>query len=353
MLKLGCIYMYTNKINGMKYVGQTIQSLKKRHYSHITGKDSYIDRALRKYGEDNFKLEVLEDNIGADKLDEREIYWIKYYDSFNNGYNLTKGGQGTPTYDTAKALKIIELLKYSTLTMEEIGNKMGCTIYTVSEINTGDTCHFKDVKYPIREHRITQKYTSDDFNIVAYLLKNTKYSYKKIAELTDTRFTFVNDVNRGKVNQDYKNYSIPIRENIHPRVNMTHNLALKIIEYLKKDYSAEKISEIVGVPSYTVGQINRGKMAICKTLSEEFPIQKKPHRNKLAAQKTCAKLTPDEVGEIVNLLLNTSLSLEEIARRYSVHKVTIDRINRKKIWKNLLTNYEAPIRTNPRNKIAQ
>ena len=94
-------------------------------------------------------------------------------------------------------------------------------------------------------------------------------------------------------------------------------------------------------------------MAICKDIFEDYPIQKRQHRNKESAQKSLAKLTPSDVYEIVELLLNTSLSLEEISRRYSVDKYTIDRINQKKTWKNLLSNYEAPIRTNPKNQISQ
>ena len=69
---MGCIYMYTNKINGMKYIGQTICKLSKRHNEHIKRDNSYIDMALRKYGEDNFTLEILEDNISdADTLNNK------------------------------------------------------------------------------------------------------------------------------------------------------------------------------------------------------------------------------------------------------------------------------------------
>jgi hypothetical protein len=47
---------------------------------------------FKKYGIDNFSFGVLEE-CTLDKLDEREIYWIKYYNSYNDGYNLTLGGQ--------------------------------------------------------------------------------------------------------------------------------------------------------------------------------------------------------------------------------------------------------------------
>ena len=351
---MGCIYMYTNKINGMKYVGQTICKLSKRHNEHIKRDNSYIDMALRKYGEDNFTLEILEDNISdADTLNNREIYWINFYDSFNHGYNLTKGGSGGSTFNTEEALKIIDLLRSSADTMKEIGEKFGYSVYTISDINRGNICFQDNIEYPIRKNRITQKYNQDNLDVVIDLLKNTEYTFQKISEITDTKFSYVNDVNRGKVNGDYHGYTTPIRKYKYDKSNMTKELALQIIDYLKKDYSAEQISNIVHVPSYTVGQINRGKMAICKDIFEDYPIQKRQHRNKESSQKSLAKLTPSDVYEIVELLLNTSLSLEEISRRYSVDKYTIDRINQKKTWKNLLSNYEAPIRTNPKNQISQ
>jgi hypothetical protein len=56
-----------------------------------------IKRAIRKYGKEHFKIEIIEDNILKKNLDEREIYWIAYYKSNNSefGYNLTKGGNCT------------------------------------------------------------------------------------------------------------------------------------------------------------------------------------------------------------------------------------------------------------------
>ena len=56
---------------------------------------------MEKYGLNNFALEIIEE-CAQDKLDEREVYWIEYYDSYHNGYNETFGGQGLgrSTYNT-------------------------------------------------------------------------------------------------------------------------------------------------------------------------------------------------------------------------------------------------------------
>ena len=94
----GFIYKITNTINGKSYIGQTIQNVKERFYQHCATKCSKavsnmaIHRAIKKYGKSNFTVEVIEE-IDSANLNDRERYWIKYYNSYNNGYNSTKGDQ--------------------------------------------------------------------------------------------------------------------------------------------------------------------------------------------------------------------------------------------------------------------
>ena len=87
------IYKVTNKDNGKVYIGPSVE-IGKRWRQHMTAKDDiYFHKAIQKYGVENFEWEVIEQCKKKD-LDEREIYWIEYYDSFNKGYNCTKGGEG-------------------------------------------------------------------------------------------------------------------------------------------------------------------------------------------------------------------------------------------------------------------
>lgn len=94
----GFIYKITNKINGKSYIGQTIQDVKERFYQHCATSCSLdvlnmaIHKAIFKYGKSNFTLEVIEE-VESDNLNDREKYWIEYYDSYKNGYNSTIGGQ--------------------------------------------------------------------------------------------------------------------------------------------------------------------------------------------------------------------------------------------------------------------
>lgn len=93
------IYIFTNKINGKVYVGQSIypESRKIQHINASKTKDYLFYRALRKYGIENFEFQVIEKDIHVDKIGERERYWIKKLNSkAPNGYNSTDGGEGCP-----------------------------------------------------------------------------------------------------------------------------------------------------------------------------------------------------------------------------------------------------------------
>ena len=103
----GIIYKWTCSKSGKSYIGQTINEKKRENEffnknEYYTGKNSKIDKARNKYGLSNdiWSKEVLKKlwcKEGKEKeLLERLNYWEKYYiekyDTFNNGYNSTNGG---------------------------------------------------------------------------------------------------------------------------------------------------------------------------------------------------------------------------------------------------------------------
>ena len=91
----GKVYGIENLINHKIYIGKTIHTLEERIQRHKWGKKSLISRAMRKYGFENFVYIVLEECETAEKLNEREIYWIaKLNCKKPNGYNMTDGGEG-------------------------------------------------------------------------------------------------------------------------------------------------------------------------------------------------------------------------------------------------------------------
>lgn len=97
------IYKIINTTNGKIYIGQTSISLRKRLIKHlsdakITTKTPkhFLQKAIIKYGYENFIIEIVETCKNKQELNEREIYWINHYNSTNPnlGYNCTYGGQG-------------------------------------------------------------------------------------------------------------------------------------------------------------------------------------------------------------------------------------------------------------------
>lgn len=96
------IYSIICNINNKRYIGQSVDISTRMHQhkyesftSHTERKayNSIIHRAIRKYGWENFSFIVLEE-CSVDKLDERERYYIKKYNTIQpNGYNIMAGGQ--------------------------------------------------------------------------------------------------------------------------------------------------------------------------------------------------------------------------------------------------------------------
>lgn len=147
MTKFGRIYLISNDINNKLYVGQTIQTLNKRFNGHCCYSKSdrsvnmYIKRAIHKYGKDKFHITLIEE-CPVNLLDDREKYWISFYDSYNNGYNLTKGGQDSNYFNLHRLENTIDIKKFSEYIIEfkplatEVAAHFGiskCSVYNLIE----------------------------------------------------------------------------------------------------------------------------------------------------------------------------------------------------------------------------
>lgn len=100
------IYKITNKINQMVYIGLTIVPINKRWTQHKSaanrGLNTPLYNAMRKYGIDNFTIELLKKCNTEQELKQSEIDAIKEYSSYirdGKGYNLTLGGDGLGKID--------------------------------------------------------------------------------------------------------------------------------------------------------------------------------------------------------------------------------------------------------------
>ena len=102
------IYKIVNNLNGMPYIGQTTKTVAERVQRHINGR-SKIGKAIRKYGKENFTIEVIDHATNQQELDELERYWIAFFNARENGYNTLLGGK--PTKDEFKLLAKIPKTK--------------------------------------------------------------------------------------------------------------------------------------------------------------------------------------------------------------------------------------------------
>lgn len=129
----GYIYKITNLINQKAYIGKTVNSIEKRWSEHQReaqrerAENRPLYKALNKYGISNFTIELIEE-VEINQLSEKEIYWIGYYHTYEDGYNATLGGDGKVLYDYDI---IAELIKQDK-SYVEISQIIGCCVDVVS-----------------------------------------------------------------------------------------------------------------------------------------------------------------------------------------------------------------------------
>ena len=93
MAKLYFVYMHNNKINNKKYIGQTCNIEKRWEYNGCHYENSFkFYNALIKYGWNNFDHIILKENLSLEEANFWESYYINYYNSIENGYNIKSGG---------------------------------------------------------------------------------------------------------------------------------------------------------------------------------------------------------------------------------------------------------------------
>ena len=111
------IYKITNIQNNKVYIGQTIRPIEQRFKRHLNDAlnnvlDTHFARVIRKYGKENFVIEQIDEAQTQDELNQKEQYWIKYYNSVEEGYNetdaISKCGGNTYQSKTEEEMEVIK-----------------------------------------------------------------------------------------------------------------------------------------------------------------------------------------------------------------------------------------------------
>lgn len=163
----GYIYKITNQVNGKVYIGQTRQSVESRWNQHKSKARKHVDgnnhfhNAINKYGENAFKVEILE-ACNFDKLDSREIFYIAKYNSFEEGYNTTLGGGGKRVPDVYNKYEEIKDLYLSGFSSNWIAEKFEVDKTTIIKILKGLCVKIRNNQFKINRYELDRMI--DDYN---------------------------------------------------------------------------------------------------------------------------------------------------------------------------------------------
>lgn len=269
------IYKYENKINHKIYIGQT-NDVNRRFKEHLSSKSfrtSLIEKAIQKYGIDNFDFTVLE---WTENYNEQEKYWIEFYNCYKPyGYNICEGGGYLPNQQKEKhsncsisekiARQIQKDLMNFNIPRRQIVKKYHVSVNLVESINSGHTWNYYNLNYPLRptETELNEKKAIE----VIKLLKETSLNYKEIGQKVGWSESQIRMINRGE-NHPQKNEHYPIRPN---PFDHTDKIEACII-LLKQNKTNTEIANILNTSSAWVSRINNGKTH--KQDNIQYPIRK-------------------------------------------------------------------------------
>lgn len=263
---LGNIYIIKNKINNKVYIGQTIKDINIRFYNHkIASKyeDTKFYRALKKYGIENFYIELIE-QVPIEELNKREQYWINQYDSYKNGYNSTLGGDGVRLKD----YNAIILNWNKGLNLTQIEKKLKIGRDSISKILQTE---YGISKEQINERGNSTKHSlSDSFIITQWNNGLTPYQIvKKYGSTVNTikkvlnKYGISNDIIKQRIDEKQRNYS-----NQQVKELWNQGLTIKKIQEITKS-NFDTIKKQLLKEGITQFEINKRKSQNCCQMKKQ------------------------------------------------------------------------------------
>lgn len=270
------IYQYTNKINNKKYVGQT-NNFQRRLNEHKScsfnpksvNYDDKIHQAIRKYGLNNFDIEVLEVINNANNyelVNEREAYWIKEKESLITqwGYNILEGGKNCwRSFLTPDDVNLIKTLIKAGTPYSEIQTYYPISKTFISDINSGKYFFDNEEIYPLFRYRIS----NDIYDALIEDLIKPELTFKELANKYDLGESTVKKFNYGTLQPGYYKGEYPIR-----KITPQEYKRLLIKDYLlNTNYSKKEIVKLTNTSDETVRRVNVG--AVDKDESLIYPLR--------------------------------------------------------------------------------
>lgn len=176
--------------------------------------DLLFHQKIREHGIENFSFEILEviNTLDQDVVNEKEIFWIKEKNSYvrnGKGYNLTYGGEGyvrNRKISIEDAKDIINQIKQG-VSYQTIGQQYNIGSSYVCMINYGIYFHVDTETYPIKKYYKT----NEDYAELVTLLKFSTLSLKEISEKLGIGYSTIKKINAGTLRKGLCN-EYPIRK---------------------------------------------------------------------------------------------------------------------------------------------
>lgn len=215
------IYLYTNLINNKKYVGQT-NNFQRRINEHKScsfnpksiNYNDILHCAIRKYGYNNFSIEILETIIDAKDyniVNEREVYWIKEQKSLITewGYNILDGGKNCQrTFLTKEQIQDIKKLIRIETPYSVIQKRYPISKTFISDINHGKFFFDETEIYPLCSYRVSVEIYDA---LIEDLLK-PELTFKQLSERYNLAESTIKKFNYGTLQPGYYKGDYPIRK---------------------------------------------------------------------------------------------------------------------------------------------
>lgn len=245
------IYIIKNDLNDKVYVGQA-KNTEERFKQHckLNKRSIFLDREINRLGKEHFWYEVLETQI--ENYNEKERYWIKYYNSYKNGYNQSEGGE--LCFDNPKGVdsqyskikdknvlnSICQDLVERELTMIEIGRKYNTSVATISNVNQGITYYNEKLNYPLRPSKKGSQFyfSHQEQEEIKRLIKEELIGFQEIAEKYNITLWTIYHINAG-VMWHNKQEDYPLRKFHYSEKNC---LRLKQVKQIHEDLVNTKMS---------------------------------------------------------------------------------------------------------------
>lgn len=281
------IYKYIKvNTNEVVYIGRT-NNLERRRREHEIyepqekGRPHYnypLSKGIRKYGKENYRCEVIETVDSYEESLQKEKYWIKYYNTFEDisKYNYTPGGE--LSFATAKfndtIIDEVKSLLEQQISFKEINDRTGVSIPHISEINTGKRRKDYTHHYPINAMTCGRKLNDVQIQEIISLLESSTKTVQEISLLYNVSETTINGINTGK-RYKQKDISYPIRNRITTRKNkrLTQDkLLLLIDDIINTNIPFAQLSIKYNISTTTVYNINKGITRYNKDYN--YPLRK-------------------------------------------------------------------------------